>query len=358
MARIERSSTTAPIAPVKTAPEPPVELARPAPAPADDFGSRTGARIASGRYNRYVPTADSSLKAELERQLTGARAGGGQYVKGGSAAPATRAFNPATLARSLQGMTPEARGSALAQLTLPQAQALAKVADPAVMVALLKARMSGEQTTLLEGLSGKQLDALKQEMRAGRVDSPMVQTGISLETLARSKWAKGHQQVVTALREGFAQGNVRADASEGLGQTRDGVLRVSAKLLGSPEGLAAILAHEGTHLTQGADASTPQGEFAGNVAQAQVWAELGNRKDAKLEPEHLAQLNAYSDALTAGGATAVERRVGEKYLQNANEKIAERKAHPDAAWKSGDTQADWEAQASKFKQALDALPKK
>ncbi len=233
-----------------------------------------------------------------------------------------------------------------------------KVTDPKVVGALLKSSMSAQDAVdLLKGMPKSALESLKPLLRAGEL-TRVASVAVGIELAAQTEWGKKNPKVVEKLRTALIDDKIKANLKTGLGSTQNGEMNLKQDLLKTPEALAAVLAHEGVHLHQGSDccggkgATSIAGETEGNVAQAQVWSALGDPKD---KASYTAQLNAYSEAFETGGVAAVQTRVGQMYLKNAEEKLASRKAEtPDEqkARSADDNVAAWEAMVKELKSEL------
>ncbi len=234
-----------------------------------------------------------------------------------------------------------------------------KVTDAATIAALLKSTMSGKEAAgLLKGMPKKALESLKSVMRRGEL-TRVASVALGIELAAQTDWGKKNPKVIDGLRAALGDDKIKANLKEGLGATENGEINLKEDLLKNPEAMAAILAHEGVHVHQGSDccggkgATSIAGETEGNVAQAQVWSQLGNPKDPA---GYTAQLNAYSEAYKTGGAGAVKARVGQMYLKNAEEKLAARKAETPEQQKARDADdnvAAWDAMVKGLKSELE-----
>ncbi len=272
------------------------------------------------------------------------------------------------IGRKLAGLSMEKAGEAIALLSpkeltqLEAAVKAGKVTGKEIVGALLNGKAAGDQVALLKGLPAKTMDGLRELVRSGATDkNANIAVAVGIEVAAQTKWGKANPKAVQKLREAHTEYKIVGNLGEGLGAAADGAIRFKKELLKSPEALAAVLAHEGTHLHQGTSccggqgASSLAGETEGNVASAKVWEQMGDKSDPALAKTTLEQLNAYSAAFKKGGTAEVKKRVGAAYIKNAEEKIAERKLDSPstaAARKPDDTLAAWEAQAEKFRKDL------
>lgn len=301
--------------------------------------------------------AVSELFAQIEGNQMQAQ---GAAPKPGQKAPAATAEE---VAKKFTGLDAAATTAELGKLSKPELAALkagitsGKVTDVKLTLAVLDTVGPAEQSKILKGIPKASLDGLKAAVRAGTTGKDdKIAIAVGIEVAAQTAWGKANPKVVETLR---ANGkNITADLAAGLGATDSGKIQLKPILLKSPEALAAILAHEGTHLQQGKGASGVDGEVKGNVAQAEVWNEIGNRSDPAV-PDNTDQLNAYGDAMKAGGALAVKERLVGKYLENAQNHLAEVTAdtekHPKKKRRADNTVEAWTAQVAVYQKEVDAI---
>jgi hypothetical protein len=360
----------APVAPTKASP-PPAPL--PSAPTGSGFEAKREKKVSLGRTNltpSFKPTAD--VRADSPGQLSGARlaqqgAGGVNFSAGVKQADSKAPSGPLA---SLAGMTDRLEiGDKIATMSPKEVKALdvaissGQVKDPQVVYARLAQVDNKTAVAMMKGVSKEALDGMKELVRAGKLeghDSLNVMVGI--ETAARTPWGqdKANAGAVKKLREAASATppKITANLAEGLGDTTNGKIKLSAKLLQSPEEMAAILAHEGTHLAQASGTNSIKDEVEGNAAGAAVWKQLGKTTDAA-QPEIAKQLNGYA----AMGPKAMLDHVGEMYMEAAKDKLAARQAeakdNPEAAKtrKPNDTVAAWEKQVADFTKELVALQK-
>lgn len=137
-----------------------------------------------------------------------------------------------------------------------------------------------------------------QAVRSGAVADKKVSMAVSIELAASTPWGKSAagKAVLTQVRTMYEQGKLafgkvpgdnlgytKPDKAPDPGKAVRSVMTMSEKLIGTPEGLASVLAHEGLHAFHYAKGTTPvsalDSEVAGNLAGARVWAELGPDKE-------------------------------------------------------------------------------
>ncbi|MFT3711926.1 MAG: hypothetical protein QM817_30160 [Archangium sp.] len=237
---------------------------------------------------------------------------------------------------------------------LVKAVASGKTAPSAeVAHALLKSSAPAEVNKIVQGLNDSTLKAVSKLAKTEPLVS--VNVGLSIELAARTDWGKAHKKEVADLRQRATDPTKLSGGEKGgLGSFQDGKIQYADKLVKNPEALAAVLAHEVTHAFQGAGASGPEGEIAGNIVTAQVWAQIGDKNNSP-DPS----FNGYAEAWTnaggakGGGAAAVRERALTKYLENANQKVEERKTNPKGNGNADDTLEAWQAQAKVFSDALE-----
>lgn len=175
----------------------------------------------------------------------------------------------------------------------------------------------------VQNLSDAQLQEIGQQMRAGLVEDLGLQLAVSTELAARSQWGKDNPEIVEYQRQAVVDGKVNFASGRGAGRTEtSGEITMNAELSKSPEALAALLAHEATHsyhtANGGMDKSVYAEETAGNLASAQVWAELGNPNDTNLSKNQLDGLNEYAQLYKSAGEDGVQARVAAEYASEAS----------------------------------------
>jgi hypothetical protein len=365
MARIERSPSKSIVPPAPSAPP----LVTPAPGGAlkpprpDDFTLSPMLRLPSGRYEPVLLPANPQLAGQLGPELVAARAGLHSAKTGTATGAATKAFSPATFARSLEGKSQDDVGAAWAALGTKERLALTKalqsgaVSSPRLLVATLNGLDSQGQQDLLKKLPPAALAALTASLRADPSPRTRVVVAVSIELASRTPWANNNADALNALRTVHADNKLMGGEKGGLGSYRDGFIRYADSLLRSPEALAAVLAHEALHARQGgagAETTSPEGEAAGVLAQSAVWSAIGDPGDANLEAEHRTQLNKYA-ALARIGEKAVLKEVVSQYLARAKEKVAEREAKPSSARGDDDTAAAWKKYVEVYEKKLKSL---
>ncbi|MFO0594982.1 MAG: hypothetical protein U0228_06750 [Myxococcaceae bacterium] len=200
-----------------------------------------------------------------------------------------------------------------ATISLPPDQQLAVFnALPKATRAALVAEFNKDPSKILGGLavaitrsmSNAELAAAQKALRTRGPASPGPgDAAIGAELAARTKWGAANAAVVTQLREKLSAGQVSWEAGRGRAHTdpATGDITLDPKLAGSPEGLAAVLAHEGTHSADFKGGGTNDlltEEVLGNRAGAEVFAQLkGDPKDPKLPDGDGAGLEAYGKLL-------------------------------------------------------------
>ncbi|MBL8916048.1 MAG: hypothetical protein JNM17_35440 [Archangium sp.] len=278
-------------------------------------------------------------------------------------------FDAAAFLGKLSKLPAKEAQNAVYGLSEPERTALVKAVasgktspSAEVVHALIKSSPSADIAKVLQGIPDATLKSVSKLVKA---DGPMptVGVGVAVELAARTQWGKSHKAEVADLRKRSTDFTKLTNGETGgLGSYRDGKIKYADKLLTNPEALAAVLGHEVTHAHQGVDCcadgkgpSGPEGEIQANVVTAQIWAEIG---DPATSPDP--SFNGYAEAWTkaggakGNGAAAVRERALTKYLENANEKIAERKKNPDSASKNADDSLEsWQATAKVFQDALD-----
>jgi hypothetical protein len=374
MARIDGSSPKLPLIPGTRVEAPkPSQPSLPTNATqgvkGDDFGSRQPTRIPSGRYPSVVRT--NPKLAEEFASLTAASRSGLLAVKSGGGGAETKAFTPASFAKSIAGKSREQTGEAYWKLEPKQQEAVkaallkGSLKSPQLATAVLSAMPPKDQQEFLKKLPKEGLKELTQALRAEAAPEQIkgVVVAVSVELAARTRWAEKNPEAMKALRATHAGMHVMGGEKDGLGSFRNGEIKYADKLLKSPEALAATLAHEAVHVHQGATCcggagdTSPAGEAQGTMAGAQVWGELKpSGKDDRLESNNLTQLNKYTGlAKGKDGEKAVLKEVTTQYMNRAQEKVDERKARPDKDWKTGDTASDWQKYVDVYKKKLDEL---
>lgn len=364
MARIERSPSKSIVQPAPSGPTPvtpgPAALK---PARPDDFTATPAPLLPSGRYEPVLLPANPELAGQLGPELAAARAGVLSAKTGAAAGAATKAFSPAGFARSLEGKSQDDVGAAWAALGPKERAALTKalrsgaVNSPRLTVATLNGLDNQGQQDFLKKLPQAALAALTVTLRGDPSPKTRVVVAVSIELAGRTPWAKKNPDAMKALRAVHADNKLIGGEKGGLGSYRDGVVRYADTLLRSPEALAAVLAHEGLHARQGsggAEATSPEGEAAGVLAQSAVWSAIGDKDDANLSAEHRTQLNKYA-ALAKTGEKAVLKEVVSQYLARAKEKVAEREAKPGSAKGDDDTAAAWKKYVEVYEKKLKSL---
>jgi len=232
-----------------------------------------------------------------------------------------------------------------------------------ILGAMLLGASAAAQLTLLKGLPRNTLDELRVLVRGGT--NPNMALSVTIEVAAQTAWGKAHPPVLEKLRKAHTEYRVQADLAQGLGWTDGNVIKVNPEMLKCPEAMAAVLAHQGTHLHQGTPccgglrALSLAGETAGSVAAAMVWDEIGMRWDSTI-PNQLELLNGPAAALKTGGEKAVLALVGQAYIKTAEEKIRERKSDATnyTPREPDDTMAAWEARARGFREEVAAATAK
>ncbi len=150
----------------------------------------------------------------------------------------------------------------------------------------------------------EEYQALLADMRAGKIESNQVKVGISIDNLKATDWSDSEsgKKVIPHLEKQYAAGLIGVgdpDKVGGLGRTdfidpkatRDGkgtgsVITVSSKLANSPEGMAAVLAHEGQHSQRASIGKMERPlkeETDGNMVMATVWNGYDSTKYEGLE---------------------------------------------------------------------------
>ncbi len=366
------------------------QVAAPAAAPTKSTGTgfeplKKKLMSVSGRYTAHKPaTADrADLKQFVSGQRLAQQAGNSspqlsQAIANGPAANPSGAIAQViagvegkqmkattldTLTKPFEGLSPADADAQAGKLSpgpkgdRAQLEAAVKkgtVKDPKVVAALLNSAMTTtDQLALLKGLPKETLKALSPAIRLGTIKlQPNVVVSMGIEMAARTKWGAANPKIVDQLRTSHADGKITVGLKAGLGATEDGKIRLNADLLKSPEAMASIVAHEGTHLLQKNPKPTLEDEVQGNVSGAAVWGEIGSNLDVAVA-SHLEQLNGYANLLKTGGADAVRTRVATAYIKDAEQHVAERKAEsPPKTHAADDTAEAWQAKADGFRKEL------
>jgi hypothetical protein len=143
----------------------------------------------------------------------------------------------------------------------------------------------------------KEYKALVQDIRDGKVSDSTLKLAVGLETLKDTKWAMTKEGAKTAAHLGkmLNEGKI-ATAKEpgGLGRSdivsggngRDGKqaetkITIKENLLGSPEAVATVLAHEGQHSYRASNGKMERAlkeEVDAHQTQNKVWGEFGKQK--------------------------------------------------------------------------------
>lgn len=165
------------------------------------------------------------------------------------------------------------------------------------------------------------------DVRAGKVEDKGFKLGVGLDRLKDTDFAKSKdgQEIVAHLEQQYAAEQVKsADHKSvgGLGKTDFGggkaTITLSDKLLNSPEGTAAILAHEGMHslrATTNRRATPLQEETDGNMITGQVWNEFGSQKRDSNSPA-IADLDATASYYVEGDDSKMKGHVAGRYAQD------------------------------------------
>lgn len=320
MARIDGPKTTSPGQILRTPLEPlPVTSSSPSAAspkneaPDSDFVDPGKKLISTTGAFRPVPIPDAlrgDLKSFVAGQLRGGvsakPSGNSLSIKAGEARGATKAATPQALEKELAKKPMNELTGRISMLSEGEKAALGKaiqsgkVTNPRVIAGFLEFQVPAERAKSMAKLPARQLEQLKTLMRAG--DCPdNVAVGVGLRLAAESKWAKANPEVVKTLQAAYANGTIRVANSDadiaGLGMTSETGIDLANQLRKSPEALAATIAHEGVHMHSGSGCcsgnydATPAGEFDGMAASADVWGQLGNKKDPNLSARSLSLLN-------------------------------------------------------------------
>jgi hypothetical protein len=176
-------------------------------------------------------------------------------------------------------------------------------------------------------MSDAQLQQVAEHMRAGLVEDLGLQLAVTTELAARTQWGKDNPDLVDYQRQLVVDGKVNFKDGRGAGRTEtSGEVTMDPSLSRSPEALAALLAHEATHshhaANGGMDPSVYVEETAGNMASAQVWAELGKKDDSNLSKDQLDGLNEYAEQFKAHGEDGVQARMAAEYAMEASKLYA------------------------------------
>ena len=156
--------------------------------------------------------------------------------------------------------------------------------------------------------------ALIKDVRAGKVKDANFQTLVALETLGGTKWAKTPDGAKTMAHltklhnEGRIvteqdPGGLGHSSNIGSGSGRDGSkvdtkITLQTALLDSPEGAAAILAHEGQHsyrASQGTMKRVLAEEVDAHTTQNAVWTEFGKEKNNTTAADAVRSLNTSAE---------------------------------------------------------------
>lgn len=176
----------------------------------------------------------------------------------------------------------------------------AQVAADAAKLAKLSPQKRLDYLEQLRQKSPDKFDALVDAVRAGTIKDPAVALPVAIELASSTAWGKTAEgkDVLANLRAMYAQGKVAFGPVPGdnMGFTKpdkaaDGMaggkgtgskIILNDKLLGTPEGLASVLAHEGLHAYRYAKGqnqpSALDSETEANLVGMKVWAEFGPGK--------------------------------------------------------------------------------
>ncbi|MFT3710511.1 MAG: hypothetical protein QM817_23045 [Archangium sp.] len=208
----------------------------------------------------------------------------------------------------------------------------------------------------VQNMTDDQLSQVAEAMRGGGVEDLGLQLAVTTELAARTQWGKDNPEIVDYQRQLVVDGKVNFSDGRGAARTEtSGEVTMNPSLSKSPEALAALLAHEATHsyhaANGGMDKSTYKEETAGNMASAQVWAELG-KEDFNLTQNQRDSLNDYAKLYKAGGEDAVQSRVAAEYASEASKAASEHAAAAAKLDKAGDTKgAKAERRAASYEEA-------
>jgi len=160
-------------------------------------------------------------------------------------------------------------------------------------------------------------------VRGGVIEDIGLQAAVATELAARTQWGKENPDIVEHQKQMLTDGKVNFKEGRGAARTNpDGTIDLDPSIAKSPEGMAALLAHEATHSYNAANGgmseSVYEEETAGNMASARVFSEIGDPQDSALSKDALDGLNDYAQNFKTKGEDGVQARMSAEYASEAS----------------------------------------
>lgn len=283
----------------------------------------------TGKYKAAKPpdTASAALKADLAKARAAAAAG--TTVKATPLSPeVTSALRMLKLSVN-PGDVVNNVGDQMAKLS-PKHQKELYLNLPKNVKAQVDFEINGGKAAS-PGLSLARVGTMTHEklaetaalVRGGVIEDIGLQVAVATELAARTKWGKENPDIVEHQKQMLTDGKINFKDGRGAARTdSDGSIELDFSVAKSPEGMAALLAHEATHSYNAANGgmskSVYEEETSGNMASARVFAEIGDANDSNLSKDALDGLNDYAQNYKTKGEDGVQARLAAEYAREAS----------------------------------------